>query len=268
VVVSDPAGVFSKPAEKQGTTPKNKPRVEEIPDDLTPSTTANTTPVRKDPPTVEEIPEDIAPTRPTQSATASAKPKVEEIPDDVIAVQRSDEWPVNDRPVSEPAPKPTSQPRAEKPAKPAKPKKEGPGFWERLGGAINQAITQQPQTGGTTQQPDGSCRGGSYWIGAPTTNRATGFQLPWSMPFGSGGHHWRVYRAGTSQHVTDNDQPANTNACGLSWHFYLPAGQYDIYLYPGSYANTRNTSTRPVVGPVRVFTQYGERFKGSNQRQQ
>ncbi|MBK9155168.1 MAG: hypothetical protein IPM25_13280 [Chloracidobacterium sp.] len=221
VVISDPAGVF---ADKPTTAKTPPPKVAQIPDNRT---------AASKPPAIAQIPDDRVITSP---------PPVRTTPP-----------PARTTPArTQPAPKPASTPA---------PKKEGPGFLEKLAGAINQAVTQQqqqqPPPGGTTQQPQrqpaGTCRGGAYWIGAPTPPNVRTFQIPWSSPFGTDRHHFRVYRAGTGQIVTDNDQPQNANACGMSWHFSLPPGQYDIYLFPGTFANTRSTSTRPVAGPIRVI---------------
>lgn len=229
--------------QRTGTTsspPPAKPRVEEIPGIVVVDDRSG---VFKEPAQAS-----------TPGTKSAGKPKVEEIPGEEAPTPKpKPELVVEEIPIDEPVAKAPAGSAQPKPDKTPKPKSDGPSIWERLGTAINQAVTQQPPTtGGGAQQPDGSCRGGSYWIGAPASPRSTGFQIPWSMPFGSSGHHWRVYRAGTNQHVTNNDQPENANACGLSWHFYLAAGQYDVYLFPGTFANTWNTNTRPVAGPVRV----------------
>jgi len=255
-------------------TPSTKPKVEPIPSDaVTPQPARNNPPVvvvtdptataKNPPPKVEPIPGNEVASVPNRPRTP---PRVEPIPGEVVAsVPTTPRTPPRVEPIPQSTARETparttperTQPTPQ-PEKTPKPKKEGPGLLERITAAINTAAKSMPQqqpptTGGGTQQPDGSCRGGSYWIGAPASPRTTGFQIPWSMPFGSGGHHWRVYRAGTSQHVTNNDQPQNANACGLSWHFYLGAGQYDVYLFPGTFANTWNTSTRPVAGPIRLI---------------
>lgn len=241
-------------------TNNSKPKVEEIPDETIVRKPANPTPKPK----IEEIPdgETISkvsgkPNKPT--------PKVEEIPEEITVAKNNDDNDVfiNETTTKEEQTLPAGQQPQPKPQKTPKPKKEGPGFWEKLGTAINQAATQQqqqpqqpPPTGGTTQQPqrqpDGTCIGGSYWLGTATATRTSGFQIAWSSPFGADRHHFRTYRAGTNQFVGDNDQPQNANACGLSWHFYLPAGQYDVYLFPGTMANTRNVNTSPVAGPLRI----------------
>ncbi len=230
-----------------------------------PQKTAQTPTTTK--PKVEEIPTDgeIAVAKITQPpATTRPKPKVEEIPPDgeITVAKNNDDNKVfiNEATTKEERTPPSRQQPPPKPKPTPAPKKEGPGFWERLGTAINTTVTQQQQqqqqpTGGTTQpqrQPDGSCRGGSYWLGTPTTAKTSGFQIPWSSPIGADRHHFRVYRAGTNHFVGDNDQPQNANACGLSWHFYLPAGQYDIYLFPSTMAATRNVNTNPVAGPIRI----------------
>ncbi len=269
VVVSDP---LKQPAAQNTSTTKNKPKVEEIPDGVINSgptgktTTAGTNTNRstKPVPKVEDIP-DGGTTATTTKKPTRQKPRVQEIPDGEITVAKNDSDNgvfINETTTKAEQMPPVRQPQQEKPAKP---KRTGPSIWEKLGTAINTAVTQQPPPttqqppptgGGTTQQPkkpDGTCQGGSYWLGAPPTTPTSGFQIAWSSPIGADRHHFRTFRAGTSQFVGDNDQPQNVNACGHSWPFYFPAGQYDVYLYPGTFANTRNTNTGPVAGPLRVI---------------
>jgi hypothetical protein len=263
------------------------PTVEDIPADKSPKVATNkpATAPRRKPPVVEEIPEtagtNVAPERPRANS-----PRVEEIPEDSVAatntgggtrrganrqppvVEEIPEEAAANRPPSggnsQPstdAGRPPSQ-TAKKEKKEKKPKDPNkPDIWTRLGRAVREGITQQPtqptdtqQPTQPAQQPDGQCRGGSYWLGTPTPNSwrlgtpGAGVQIPWSTPLGVTGAKILIFYAGTNNQLTDSALPENANACGLSYSFYPnAAGYFDAYLFQG---------TTPVAGPVRfVVTQ-------------
>lgn len=242
-----PKVAANTPARKPGNKP---PVVEEIPE--TPTTTAANRPAPRSgrkPPVVEEIPESASPNVASNRPRANP-PQVEEIPETAASNQPASTGKASSS--SGGNNKPKDKPKKEK--KPRDPNK--PDFWTRLGGAINEAITQQPQQqpgtpAGQPQQQDGQCRGGSYWLGTPTPESwklgtpGAGVRVPWSTPIGATGDTIRLYRAGTDQLETWGSLPENSNACGLSWSLYpSAAGYYDAYLYQGN--------KTPVAGPVRI----------------
>jgi hypothetical protein len=262
------------------------PKVEDIPADKSPKVATNkpTTDPRRKPPVVEEIPETAGPNVASKRPRANS-PRVEEIPEDSVAatsagggnrrganrqppaVEEIPEETASSRPPSSgnsqsstDASRPPGQTtKKEKEKKPKDPNK--PDIWTRLGRAVREGITQQPtqptdtqQPTEPTQQPDGQCRGGSYWLGTPTPNSwrlgtpGAGVQIPWSTPLGVTGAKILIFYAGTNNQLTDSALPENANACGLSYSFYPnTAGYFDAYLFQG---------TTPVAGPVRfVVTQ-------------
>jgi len=292
VASNDPGSVFEKPANakpKSGSPAKSKPKIEESPADRGRTSTASaptTNKTNKPAPAVEEIPEDnstkVAATKPARKP-GNKPPVVEEIPESASPnvasnrpranspkVEEIPETSTNNPPAtnrsggnttnssgSSGTNQPKTKPKKEK--KPRDPNK--PDIWTRVGRAVRQGIEQQPtqptdtqQPTQPTQQPDGQCRGGSYWLGTPTPSSwvfgtpGAGVRIPWSTPFGVTGAKIFIFYAGTNNRFTDSALPENANACGLSYSFYPnAAGYFDAYLYQG---------TTPVAGPVRfVVTQ-------------
>jgi hypothetical protein len=237
----DVTGLQQKTAQNPATT---KPRVEEIPDAASvnqPTGRASNTGNNQTPkPRVEEIPDGKTVSKVTGNPQ-KPKPKVEEIPDDEITVAKNDDNVfINETPKMEERTAPARQQPQPKPQKTPAPKKEGPGFWEKLGTAINTAVTQQqqqpPPAGGTTQQPqrqpDGSCRGGSYWLGTPTTAKTSGFQIPWSSPIGADRHHFRVYRAGTTSLSATTISRKTLTLAALAGTFICPRANMTYTCFP------------------------------------
>ena len=242
-----------KPPIKTTTKP---PVVEVIPEDNSTKVAASKPPIKTTtkPPVVEAIPEDN--TKIASNRSRAKSPAVKEIPKTITSNPSSS--------TSKPNNPAKEEPKKEKPKKEKKPKDPNqPDIWTRLGRAVRQGIEQQPtQQQPTnqqpaqqpTQQPNGQCRGGSYWLGTPTPNSwrlgtpGAGVQIPWSTPLGVTGAKIFIFHAGTNNRLTDSALPENANACGLSWSIYPnAAGYFDAYMFQG---------TTPVAGPVRfVVTQ-------------
>ena len=210
-----------------------------------PGTTSTT---NKPKPRVEEIPDEAA----VATNKPKAKPKVEEIPDDEIRVNKSDDGVfVEEKPAKETTPAKT-QPQPNPKSTP-KPKSAGPSIWEKLGTAINQAVTQQPQqpTGGDEAQSRG-CAAGSFSLGTPTPDIWTlntpgaGVRVAWSAPQGFRGTFLRVFRAGTAQELTSGYLPESPGYCGLSYSIYPNSvGDFEIWMYRSA------QETVAVAGPAR-----------------
>ena len=276
----------TKPAIKST---KEPPVVEKIPEDNPTKIAASKPPIKttKKPPVVEEIPEDnptkIATSKPPKPRTKP--PVVEEIPE-TAGTNVSSNRPRRDPPVVEEIPETSIEPAATsnstnnqpqtsassgnnrpspKPKKEKKPKDPNkPGWGTLLGGAIRQAITQQP-----TQQPTETqqsapapqttgCQVGPYSLAAlnqPRANEQVWMRFTAPAGRGTGSGNWvGVFRAGETQ---------STNDRLVTWmyltstdcveKFYLPAGQFDAYVFDaGTNPNRVNATRSPISGGVRL----------------
>lgn len=254
VAVTDPFAknqpVNSPKSNKSGPTNKPKPKVEEIPDQAVSRQPAGQTTKPK----VEEIPDGETISKVT-SKPNKPTPKLEEIPDEEITIAKNDgdnEAFINETTTKEEQTPPRQQqPKQEKPAKP---KREGPGIWERLGTAINQAVTQpqQPQQPPTTQggaTGQGGCTGGSYGIVSKLQfSKDERIFVDWTAPADHSPSDWMMVNvAGTNTLVTWGYLDIN-GPCGRKYDLYLSPGQYDVWLY----WRKDSAGTRPVYGPVRL----------------
>lgn len=164
-----------------------KPKVEEIPDDLA-APTKNAGGIKKpetrklDQPVVEEIPDDVVvgdTRKPSKPVNKDDPIQVEEIPDDHLA-----------KPTTEVKPKTTTSSNPP-PVKEQKPKAKNPGggFWENLGKAVGTAINEANKPAGN-QQPAGNQPGGVWNLVAVTVSPET--------PSRSGGVIWDYTTQGSS----------------------------------------------------------------------
>ncbi|HEX6190635.1 MAG TPA: hypothetical protein VFZ40_21470 [Pyrinomonadaceae bacterium] len=245
----------NKPAPK----PANKPPVvEEIPEDASPKVATNkptTKTTTRPPPVVEEIPEDASP----RVATNRPPPVVEEIPEtnNPPTTNRTGGGTTNSSGASG-TNQPNTKPKKEK--KPRDPNK--PDIWTQIGGALREAITNQPNSGQTQPSPQApaqtsGCQVGPYSLVALNQPRANeqvlmGFTAPAGRGTGSG--DWiGIFRAGETQ--SSNDRLVlwmYFTSPDCVERFNLPAGQFDAYVFDAS--SFRATGNRsPVSSGVRLI---------------